>query len=270
MKWCLTARQTEEYLKKADEIKVFWSNHQKPDILELIEINPKARILIMPSFELTLFEDDYKWLSQQLILCKYNMAVIVADDNQAKRCKELNIPFFFGYPARTFSQLNRMRAWGATDAYIDDMLCHSLDSIKEFYSELSIRVIANSCGWGTLENIWDGLEGSWFRPEDLWQLNQIDVAEFQTNLELAVDIRKQEQALYRVYAEKHEWAGRVDDFILDIKKKDMLNRLFDSDFQERRSNCRMRCMETHRCKYCKTYSDMTLKENAQKIKENIN
>ena len=197
------------------------------------------------------------------------MAVIVVDDNQANKCKELNIPFFFGYPARTFAQLHRMKMWGATDAYIEDVLCHSLNSLKQFYPDIKIRVIANSCGWGTLDNIWDGIEGSWFRPEDLWQIEQIDIAEFKTNLEVTTDIRKQEQALYRIYAEKHEWAGPVDDFILDIKKKGMLNRLFDSDFQERRSNCRMKCMETHRCKYCQIYANIILKENAQKIKDNI-
>ena len=63
------------------------------------------------------------------MICKRNFAVIVSYDDMAQRCKDLDIPFFFGYPARTFQQLNRMHTWGATDAYIDDMLCHCLDSI---------------------------------------------------------------------------------------------------------------------------------------------
>ena len=218
---------------------------------------------------LTLFEDDYKWLAQQLILCKNNMAVIVADDNQAQHCKNLNIPFIFAYPARTFAQLHRMRAWGAVDAYIDDVLCHSLDIIKEYYHEIKIRVIANSCGWGTYDNIWDGLEGSWFRPEDLWQLNQIDIAEFTISLTDTLEARKQEQALYRIYAEKHEWAGPVDKYVFNIKKKGMLNRLFDEEFQERRNNCRMKCMETGRCHYCNIKSNMTLKKNIEKVKNNV-
>ena len=216
-----------------------------------------------------LFDDDYKWLSQQLILCKNNMAVIVADDTQAKHCKDFEIPFFFGYPARTFAQLSRMSNWGVTDVYIEDLLCHSLDSLKMFYPQINIRVIANSCGWGTMEDIWDGIEGSWFRPEDLWLLEQIDIAEFKTNFHDIIDARKQEQALYRLYAEKHEWAGPVDIYVVDIKKKGMLNRLFDEEFQERRSNCRMKCMETHRCHYCNVKSNMTLIENAEKIKDNI-
>lgn len=271
MKWCLSGRQTDEYIKKADEIKLVWMDHNKElDIIGLLEINPNARILIFPSFETILVDKDYQWLKSQCMICKRNFAVIVSYDDMAQRCKDLDIPFFFGYPARTFQQLNRMHAWGATDAYIDDMLCHSLDSISEFYSDMNIRVYANSCGWGTADGIWEGTEGSWFRPEDLWQIQGIDVAEFHTSAENIMDARKQEQALYRIYAEKHEWHGYVNDFVFDLKKKDVLNRLLDFDFQERRSNCRMRCMETHRCRHCDFHCNMATEIQANKIKENIN
>lgn len=268
MKWCLNANQTEEYLKKADELKIHWNNNNI-DIINLIEINPKARILICPSFELNLVDKDYQWLAQQLILCKHNMAVIVSNDIQAKNCKKFNIPFFFVYPARTFLQLKRMQIYGATDAYIDDALCHSLNIIQQYYYNLNIRVIANSCGWGVSPETWNGIEGSWFRPEDLWKLNQIHVAEFHTNLNTIIDNRKQEQALYRIYAENHEWAGPVDKYVFDIQKKDILNRLLDDEFQEKRNNCRMKCMETNHCHYCSIKCNMALKENAKKIKENI-
>jgi len=40
---------------------------------------------------------------------------------------------------------------GATDAYITDELCHNLDTIEEYF-DITIRVIANSAGWGILEN----------------------------------------------------------------------------------------------------------------------
>jgi len=33
-------------------------------------------------------------------------------------------------------------------------------------------------------NVWDGIEGSWFRPEDLWKLDQIDIVEFKTNTDV--------------------------------------------------------------------------------------
>ena len=277
MKWCLSVNQSDEYLKKADEIKIFMHDHKELDIIGLIEINPEARILIRPSFELTLFDDDYKKFQQYLILCKNNMAIIVSDEQQASKCKQFNIPFFFGWPARTFNQLNYMRACGATDAYIDDMVAHSLDIVEEYYNELQIRVIANQCG---SNKVWDGIEGSWFRPEDLWEIDQIDVAEFYmplasipiSNGKFATpyDARRQEQALYRIYAEKHAWGGMINDYVFDLKKKNIINSMFDYDFQSRRNNCRMKCMETGRCHYCTTYTNIALQENINKIKENIN
>lgn len=276
MKWCLNFTVDEEYLKKADEIKCFWQDHNKhPDVLRLLELNKNARILIQPSFELTLFEDDYKWLQEQYILCKQNMAVIVNDDRQALHCKELKLPFIYAYPARTFQQLNRMKNIGACDAYIDDILCHALDVIEEYFDELQIRVTANSCGWGTMPGVWDGIEGSWFRPEDLWQIEQIDVAEFRTNLNVASeqftknDICKQEQALYRIYAERHEYEGRVSDFVYDFLNKEVLNRLLPTNWQERRSNCHMKCMEGRICHHCRSLCHFAEYEVSQTIKKNV-
>lgn len=269
--------QTDEYLKKADEIKIIWQDKKKrPDVLSFIEFNPIARILIVPSLEFILFDEDYQWLREQFILSKHNMAVIINSDEQALKCKELEIPFIFGYPARTFAQLSRMQKMGACDAYIDDMLCHSLDSIKNYYPDIKIRVIANSCGWGTMDNVWDGLEGSWFRPEDLWQLDQIYAAEFYTNLsyqgpyDQIQNVKKQEQALYRLYAEEHEWSGKIDDFVFDIKRKNIMNRLLDEDFQNRRNNCKMKCMETHGCHHCEIYAALASQDTMEKIKEKNN
>ena len=209
-------------------------------------------------------------------MCKNNMAVIVIDDEQANKCKELEIPFFFAYPAHTFCQLNRMRGMGACDAYIDDILCHSLNTVEEYFDELQIRVIANSCGQGTGKDIWDGIEGSWFRPEDLWQIDQIDVAEFKTKLNIApekytrTEIQKQEQALYRIYAERHQYEGRVSDFVYDFVNNQVLNRLLPLNWQDRRSNCRMRCMEGHICHHCRSLCHFAEYETSQVMKKNIN
>ena len=270
MKWCLSSRQSYEYLKKADEISVPWDDRY--NILDYIETNPKARIVIRLSFEKMLFEDDYNWLKDQLVICKNNMAVIVVDDKQAQICNKLEIPFFFAYPARTFNQLRRMEILGACDAYIDDVLAHSLDQIKDYHS-ITIRVFANSCGWGAIPGIWNNIEGSWFRPEDLWKMDQIDVAEFRVSLDAAshlnIEIQKQEQALYKLYAERHEWPGKVDEFVFDIGQLGILNRLLPEDFQERRSNCKMKCMENGRCHFCRFHCDLATKDKAVVIKKNL-
>ena len=62
---------------------------------------------------------------------------------------------------------------GATDAYIADELCHNLDIIEEYFPNITIRVVANSAGWGTIEGdqYLNGICGGWFRPEDLWLID---------------------------------------------------------------------------------------------------
>lgn len=149
-------------------------------------------------------------------MCRDNFAIIISDDHQAQHCRDLEISFFFAYPARTFYQLKRMRELGATDAYITDEMTHSLFDIEDYFSDITIRVVGNSAGWGTIKDIWPNICGAWFHPEVLYQLDMIDVCEFRTSLEHDMDIRKQEQALYRIYAERHEWSGKLEEIIPDI------------------------------------------------------
>lgn len=75
------------------------------------------------------------------------------------------------------------------------------------------------------------MRGAWFRPEDLYKIEAIDVCEF-----FHKDNRD-EQALYRIYAENHEWPGELNLIIKDIEDKDILNRMLPPEFQEKRSNC---------------------------------
>ena len=269
MKYCLSGRQSKEYLQKADEIMVDWNNGKT--IFDIIQINPNARIIVRPTFDQTLFEENYKWLEEQKTLCHDNFAIACMDDEQANQCKKHNLDWFFAYPCRTFLQLRRAMIMGATDAYIADELCHSLDIIEEYFSNITIRVVANSAGWGTIEGdqYLNGVCGSWFRPEDLWLIDQIDVCEFKTTISTDKDPILQEQALYKIYAEKHQWQGRVDDFVYDIKRQGLINRLFNDDFQWYRNNCGMKCLKFGRCHYCETYANLAQDTMAYKIKQHI-
>ena len=268
MKWCLSGRQSKEFIEKADELMVDWDNGKT--IFDLIQINPTARIIVRPKFDQELFDDNYKWLKEQQTLCKENMAVACIDDKQANKCKEYGLNWFFAYPCRTFLQLYRAQEMGATDAYITDELCHNLDTIDNYF-DITIRVIANSAGWGVVEDIkyLDGMCGPWFRPEDLWQLDQIDVCEFYTQFERHRDPIVQEQALYHIYAETHEWPGRVEDFVYNIERKGVINRVLDDNFQIYRSNCGMKCVKFGRCRHCETYGIIANDKMIEKIKKQI-
>lgn len=274
MKWCLSGRQTEEYIKKADEILVDWQDRNA--IIDFIDWNPTARIIIRLPLNQEIFEQDFNWLSQEKILCKENFAVSVYEDKQAYECQKRNIKWFFSYPCRTFLQLQRARSMGASDVYITDELCHELDVIEEYYDELTIRVIANYIGWGVIpEDKWlNGICGPWFRPEDLWQLDQIDVCEFKTSisdLKKVSDnnINRQEQALFRIYAIQHKWDGYLNEIIFGLQPN-IKNALIQDDFQIYRNNCSMKCMKYNRCTHCEIYLNLAKQDIYDKIKEKYN
>ena len=273
MKWCISARQSRELLEKADEILVDWQD--RAPIIDFIEWNPKARIILRLPTKENFLEKDYSKLIEYNTLCHNNFAVSVINDQQALKCKENNLTWFFAYPLHTFQQLYRVESLGASDAYIADELCHSLNTIEEYYPNLKIRVIANNVGSNILQDnqYLSGICGSWFRPEDLWLIPQIDVAEFYLQLNIVQgtewNMRRQEQALYDIYAVKHEWSGKLEDFVFNIEQKDIYNELLGENFQPYRSNCGMRCMKTKTCHHCILYANLASTEMAEKIKKHI-
>lgn len=106
--------------------------------------------------------------------------------------------------------------------------------------------------------------GSWFRPEDLINLPEIDVCEFQTN-----NIY-QEQALYRIYAEKKEWPGRLSEIIFDIKDQDIMNRMLPPEFTKQRLNCNQTCENGGSCHYCERVTNIAKIEYIKKVKDLLN
>ena len=39
--------------------------------------------------------------------------------------------------------------------------------------------------------------------------------------------------MYKIYAEKHQWAGYVDDFVYDIKRKNTVNHTIAPSFRKK-------------------------------------
>ena len=269
MKWCLSGRQSPEYIKKADELMVLW--YQKGRIFDLIEMNPKARIILsLVNLKEELKDKDYDWIRQERTLCKNDLAVITANGTQVQKCIENNIPWIPMTPCNTFESLNYFRALGASDVYITGELCHCLDDVEEYYDELKIRVCMNDCGMLLIpqSKYLNGICGPWFRPEDVEDLYQIDVGEFCTNiLDEHTDILRQEQALYRIYAERHQWDGRLEEIIYNLPYEGVINGILDKSFQTRRSNCRMKCMINGRCSHCYTVARMAHEDMVESIRQ---
>lgn len=57
--------------------------------------------------------------------------------------------------------------------------------------------------------------------------------------------------------------------IKDIQNQDILNRLIPPQFQERRSNCKMRCQNGDSCHFCRTMTYFTRLKTMKKIKEQL-
>ncbi len=173
-------------------------------------------------------------------------------------CKKRNIPFFFSMAVDNAWILNSLINLGVCAARITGQLTHQLDYINTL--PIEIRVWANNPG---APFNYEPIIGGWFRPEDLYQLEAIDVCEFD-----AKDNR-QEQALYRIYAERHEWPGELYILINSITDQTIMNRMIPPEFQQRRSNCNMKCQSGSHCHFCYMITHLANPEILKPIKDKI-
>ena len=224
-----------EYLKKADELLVQWRDRDY--IYDLAEKYPETRIILETPNEL----EDNAWQSihQYEVICKAGFMLCVVNELQMHIAKDFGYKFFLKTPIKDPYILNALIDFGVSAARISGILCHSLDYVNTL--PIEIRVIANysDSAFG-----YQKMRGAWFRPEDLYKIEAIDVCEF-----FHKDNRD-EQALYRIYAENHEWPGELNLIIKDIEDKDILNRMLPPEFQEKRSNCHQRCQYGGHCHLC--------------------
>lgn len=190
---------------------------------------------------------DWEKLRQYNIIAKTNLIVCLDDEADIGSANKAGIDFFFSYVFRDFYTLRRAIALGVCAARITAPLTYYMDVIKTL--PIEIRVFPAHSGIN-LENVDDftGLYGGWFRPEDFYQLNDITTAEFP-------DVpMKTEQALYRIYAENHEWSGSLNMLIKNLNvDAGVVNRMLPPEFQEARNNCKQRCQSGSNCRLCNMY-----------------
>ena len=221
-----------------------------------MEVNPEASYVVEINPD-KLEDKDWEMVSQYYIMTKKKLKVALNTFNFTQ-CLQRKIPFFMSMPIESGWVLNALINQGVCAARITGELAHNLDFLNSL--PIEIRVIANKSGapFG-----YEPLLGGWFRPEDLYQLEAIDVCEF------SFSNMREEQALYRIYAENHEWPGELNMLVKDIQNSEILNRVIPPQFQERRSNCKMRCQNGDGCHYCKTITFFTTMKTLTKIKEQI-
>ena len=254
MKYCLSASQTKEYIQKADEIAIKWKDIDH--IIDIMEVNPNLSYVVEINPE-ELEEKDWDTVAQYYTMTQKKLKVALST-SYFDECAKRNIPYFMSQSIENGWILNALIDKGVCAARITGELAHNLDYLNTL--PIEIRVIPNT---SDAPLGYKPLVGGWFRPEELYQLEAIDVCEF------VVRDRHEEQALYRIYAEQHEWPGELNFIVKDIPDAETINRLIPPQFQQRRSNCKMRCQNGGDCHFCQTMLYFAKLATMRKIKEQL-
>ena len=173
MKCCLSAGQSLEYQKKADEIKLPYKN--RLDILDYVEHLPNTTIIL----DLKNCNEKIDWeeIKRYNVMTRSNLVVALSTLANVNECKKNNIKFYWNYPVTTFYELQALKNLGAEYALIDSPLVQDIIRAREV--GIKLRVVPNVAYYAFIPRE-DGVCGSWIRPEDLNLYEPfIDVIEFE-------------------------------------------------------------------------------------------
>lgn len=241
MKVCLSSRNTIEYLKKAQEIKVRYADREV--IPDLVEDYPKATIILSLSSEFALDETAWNDIKMYNELAQNKFICCAENLLQMNCCKENNIKFYYGYPINSFYELRSLKNLGVSYVRLAPPLTHLLPEVAKF--GIPVRAIPNVCYQGYLPHE-NGIHGQWIRPEEINMYDLfIDVIEFED-----CNTTK-EQALYRIYMEEQEWPGELNALYTNFNYPGV-NRMIDPNLVRTRVKCGQRCEQNGSCHLCDT------------------
>ena len=252
MKFSMSSRQSPEYLQKADEIKVQWRDRNI--IPNLFEKYPKATINLTRYFQDR--EDDIDWrqIDTFNILGQGRFILGLYAPGEMALAREKGYRFYYLSAIRTFQELRDVMATGVCRVRLGAPLFFQMDKVKSI-CELPIMAIANMASNDSIFERAEGVTGLWIRPEDIPTYEPyIELIEF-------IGDQKQEQALFRIYAEQHKWSGELSMVVQDLNYP-CTNRMIPPTLAETRLNCGQRCQETGHCQICYRMMDLA---NPEKI-----
>lgn len=239
MKYCLSSRQSKEYLEKADEIYVFW--HDRKQIIDLGHDYTATIILETPKDM-----DNWTEVEHEIVhyknLAPNGFAVCLKTSILMEHCIANKVDFFFDYPVKTPYEATLLKDLGVKYIYADAPLFFDQD----FLNKLGVQRRANPRKI-SLSPFGDpkACYGIWIRPEDTEYYKDTTI-EFLDNENFPP--KKIEQALYRVYAEEKEWRGMMSLIIPNFSKE--INRLVEPDLVKYRLNCEQTCQSGGSCRIC--------------------
>ena len=240
MKYCLSARQPDSILKKADEIKIELRDFKA--IPDYIEKFPDKTIILDINDELP---EKFSWDLISMYSKKFKEFYCAVNNKfQMNECRIREIKFYYRYQITTYYELEALKEMGVSQILIGIPLIFDLKNVSRY--ELPLRAIPNIAYEPYLIHK-DGICGQWIRPEDTDKYNEyISTFEF-----YAPKMLEKEATLFHVYAENKNWPGNLN-LLIDFLNVDFNNQaLYDEEnFAERRMNCKHRCMSHQTCHYC--------------------
>lgn len=238
---CLNSNLTNDYLIKANEIKVNYKDRKT--IFDLAIKYPMATFIL--DMKGTDEPDDWDEINRLNIICKNQFILAIGKFLFVNECVKRNIRYYYTFPVNTLYDLKALEDAGCEYALIDAPLTHMLPTIKENY-KIKLRMVPNIAYYSYIPRE-DGVCGGWFRPEDKEQYEKyIDTIEFED-----CDVKK-EQALYRMYSENQGWPGDISVLITNLDYA-ATNKMIPSDFAKARISCGQRCLSGGHCKLCYNY-----------------
>ena len=177
-------------------------------------------------------------------VCFYSMRPFEEFTEELKECGNalVNIPFYTGYLAVNFDELNYLCQQGVSEVYVGEDLGFDLKRVKRVANQYSIQVrvfpnVAQSCIKST-----PALKKFFIRPEDVAEYEDcIDTLEFWGTL-------NRQDILRKIYG-RARWMGDLQDIILDFDIHFDSRRIV-SEFGKMRKICGRKCMKGDYCKTC--------------------
>lgn len=255
MKYCLNSRQDNKTLEKADII--FFLHKDFDSFIPVQKRYPNKTYIAIVLF----LEEDvkkklqtYRELTDNLIV-GFTSSFLLED---IEWCKDNNIKFMLFYPIDTYAKFNNLKKIGSSAAYITGELIKNMNFIEKNKKNMLIIACPNVCQNTLIPKV-NGLYENWIRPEDeKWYSKGIDAYYFsQSSLD-------RERTLLDIYS-KQKFEGNLN-LLFDKFYVNVDNRLIAEEAGEIRSNCREKCQQGGRCKFCENIVNFSRALTEEKLR----